>query len=191
MPLPGRLKGLLGIFLLFALANSSDAFLLLRAKDLGVADAWLPVLWCLLSISKMTWSVLGGAWSDRMPRHRLVLCGWAIYVLTYGLLGFASSQWQVWVLFAFYGAFYGFTEPVEKALIRDLTPEPIRGRAFGAYNAMLGLSSVPAGLLTGALWQAYGAPTALWVGAAVALFAALLLGAWSAATPKAKALVSP
>ncbi len=181
MPLPPRLKGLLGIFLVFALANSSDAFLLLRAKDLGVSDALLPVLWCALSVSKMVWSVLGGAWSDRMPRHRLVLIGWGVYVATYVALGFANSSWQVWVLFVIYGAFYGFTEPVEKALIKDLTPEPIRGRAFGAYNAMLGLSSVPAGLLTGALWQNFGAPTALWVGAGVALVATVLLTGWSRA----------
>jgi len=179
LTLPPRLKGLLGIFLLFAIANSSDAFLLLRAKELGVTDALLPVLWCLLNISKMAWSVLGGAWSDRVPRHRLVLAGWAIYVLTYLLLGLATAAWHVWALFLVYGAFYGFTEPVEKALIRDLAPEAMRGRAFGLYNAMLGLSSVPAGLLTGALWQGFGATTALWFGAAVALIASFLLAIWS------------
>ena len=181
--LPARLKKLLGIFLLFAIANSSDAFLLLRAKELGVSDALLPVLWCVLSVSKMAWSVLGGAWSDRVPRHRLVLAGWAVYVATYVLLGLATSAWQVWALFGVYGAFYGFTEPVEKALIRDLAPEAIRGRAFGVYNAMLGLSAVPAGLLTGALWQRFGATTALWFGAAVALIAAALLALWVRSSP--------
>ncbi len=179
VPMPRRLKLVLGIFLLFALANSSDAFLLLRAKELGVSDAALPVLWCLLNISKMAWSLLGGAWSDRVPRHRLVISGWVVYVATYLALGLASSAFHVWALFAVYGAFYGFTEPVEKALIRDLAPEAIRGRAFGIYNAMLGLSSVPAGLLTGVLWQQFGARTALWVGASVALVALGLLGLWS------------
>ncbi len=179
MPLPPRVKSLLIIFLLFALANSSDAFLLLRAKELGVSDAMVPILWCVLSVSKMAWSVVGGAWSDRIERHRLVLAGWFIYVATYIALGFANASWQVWVLFLLYGAFYGFTEPVEKALIRDLTPTPIRGRAFGLYNAMLGLSSVPAGLLTGALWQTFGAATALWVGAGVALIAAVFLARWA------------
>ncbi len=179
LKLPTRLKYLLAIFLLFALANSSDAFLLLRAKELGVPETWIPVLWGTLSVSKMVWSVFGGSWSDRVPRHRLVLIGWGIYAASYVLLGLANAPWHAWALFVFYGAFYGFTEPVEKALIRDLTPEAIRGRAFGLYNATLGLSAVPAGLLTGALWQNFGATTALWAGAGVALAAAALLIAWA------------
>ena len=179
LKVPSRLKYLLGIFLLFALANSSDAFLLLRAKELGVSETLIPVLWCALSVSKMVWSIFGGSWSDRVPRHRLVIIGWGIYAVSYVLLGLADSAWHAWVLFIFYGAFYGFTEPVEKALIRDLTPEAIRGRAFGLYNAMLGLSAVPAGLLTGSLWQTFGAAAALWTGAGVALLAAALLAAWA------------
>lgn len=178
-PIPPRVKSLLGIFLLFALANSSDAFLLLRAKELGVTDPLIPVLWCLLSVSKVGWSVLGGNLSDHMPRHRLVVMGWLIYALSYGALGVANAPWQVWVLFGLYGAFYGLTEPVERALIRDLVPEAIRGRAFGLYNAMLGLSAIPAGVLTGSLWQHFGARTALWSGAAVALLAVVLLTYWA------------
>lgn len=183
-PLPRRLKLLLGLLLLFALGNSSDAFLLVRAKELGTPDALLPVLWTLLHVSKMTWSALGGAWSDRVPRHRLLFLGWGLYALTYLGLGLARTPLQVWGLFALYGAFYGFTEPVEKALIRDLAPAEVRGRAFGLYHAMLGASAVPAGLLTGLLWQAVSPAAALFTGAGIAAAAAALLAAWAGRAPK-------
>ncbi len=176
--LPNELKWLLGIFLVFALSNSSDAFLLLRAKELGVTDPWLPVLWCLLNLSKALWSALGGAWSDRVPRHRLVLAGWGLYALSYTGFGLASTPWHVWALFVVYGAFYGVTEPVEKALIKDLAPQAVHGRAFGVYNAMFGLAAIPSGLLTGTLWQQFGATVALGASAAVALVSAVLLATW-------------
>ncbi len=180
-PLPKRLWSFLGILLLFALGNSSDAFLLLRAHELGTADAWLPMLWMALHLSKMAFTNWGGALSDRVPRHRLVIAGWLVYALCY--LGFALAQqaWQAWALFLVYGLFYGLTEPVEKALIRDLSPETVRGRAFGLYHGSLGLAAVPAGLITGGLWQAFGPLAALGVGGVIALTAAVLLMVWARA----------
>jgi sugar phosphate permease len=82
------------------------------------------------------------------------------------------------VLLVFYGAFAGLTEPVEKALVKDLTPKSQHGRAFGAYHAVLGAMAIPAGLLTGSLWQSFGAATALGTGAAVAGLSALWLLRW-------------
>ncbi|MEW6432265.1 MAG: MFS transporter [Myxococcota bacterium] len=177
-PLPARLKRLLGLLFLFALANSSDAFLLLRARELGTPETWLPALWLLLHLSKMWWSARGGAWSDTMPRHRLVLAGWAVYAVSYALLAAAWQSWQVWVVLVAYGAFAGLTEPVEKAMVKDLAPAAARGRAFGLYHGLLGAAAIPAGLLTGALWQTFGAPAALLTGAGVAAVAAAGLVAW-------------
>lgn len=180
-PLPARLKHLLALLFFFALANSSDAFLLLRARELGTPETWLPTLWLLLNLSKMWWASRGGTWSDTMPRHRLVLAGWAVYAVSYGLLAAAWTSWQVWVVLVAYGAFAGLTEPVEKAMVKDLAPVEARGRAFGLYHGLLGAAAIPAGLLTGALWQSFGAPVALLVGAAVAAVAAAGLVAWSRA----------
>lgn len=177
-PLPSRLKHLLGLLFLFALANSSDAFLLLRARELGTPETWLPTLWLLLHLSKMWWAARGGAWSDTMPRHRLVLAGWAVYAVSYALLAAAWQGWQVWVVLVAYGAFAGLTEPVEKAMVKDLAPAAARGRAFGLYHGLLGAAAIPAGLLTGALWQTFGAPAALLTGAGVAAIAAVGLVAW-------------
>lgn len=178
-PLPPRLKRLLGLFFFFALANSSDAFLLLRAREVGTPEAWLPVLWLLLHVAKLWWSARAGAWSDRLPRHRLVLAGWAVYAGCYALLAGAWTAWQVWLVVVAYGAFAGLTEPVEKAMVRDLAPADARGRAFGLYHGLLGAAAIPAGLLTGVLWQRFGAPAALLTGAAVAAVAALGLVRWA------------
>ncbi len=123
----------------------------------------------------------GGALSDRVPRHRLVVAGWLVYALCYVGFALAQQAWQAWALFLVYGLFYGLTEPVEKALIRDLAPETVRGRAFGLYHGSLGLAAVPAGLITGGLWQAYGPLAALGLGGAIALTAAVLLMVWARA----------
>ncbi len=183
-PLPPRLKQLLVIIGFFALANSSDAFLLLRASELGVATPLLPMAWLLLNLSKMYWSSRGGDWSDRAARHRFILAGWAVYAVSYALFAVATAQWHVWALLPFYGAFAGLTEPVEKALVKELTPKAQHGRAFGAYHAMLGALAIPSGLLTGLLWQRFGAPLALGVGAGVAVVASVWLLRWVKASAR-------
>lgn len=180
-PLPRRLRSLFVIIGFFALANSSDAFLLLRSGELGVPTALLPMAWLLLNVSKMFWASRGGDWSDRTARHRLILAGWAVYAVSYGLFAVASQAWQAWVLMGFYGAFAGLTEPVEKALVKELTPQELHGRAFGVYHAVLGATAIPSGLLTGFLWQQFGPAVALGVGAGVAAIASVWLLQWSRA----------
>lgn len=180
--LPGALRSYLGILLLFSLCNSSDAFLLLRAKDLGVPMAQLPLLWTVFHVAKVVSSYLGGGWSDRVARTQVVILGWIIYSITYVLFGVASEVWQVWALFVFYGTHYGLTEPAEKALIRDLAPTAVRGRAYGYYSFIVGLSAIPAGLLTGFLWQTWSPRASLNVGAAIGAVSSVALAVWAART---------
>jgi MFS family permease len=168
----------LAILALFSLGNSSDAFLLLRARSLGLTTAALPILWSVLNLSKVVWAYLGGALADRVPRARLIAVGWGVYGLVYFGLGAATGPWHVWALFVLYGVFYGLTEPVEKALVKDLARADARGRAYGAYNFIVGITVLPAGLLTGALWKVWGATLALDVGAAFAAIAAALVLTW-------------
>jgi MFS family permease len=178
-PVFGRpLRLYLAILAIFSLGNSSDAFLLLRARSLGLSMAALPVLWSVLNLSKVLWAYLGGTLADRVPRAKLVAVGWGVYGLVYFGLGAATGPWHVWALFVIYGVFYGFTEPVEKALVKDLARADARGRAYGAYNFIVGITVLPAGLLTGALWKIWGATVALEVGAAFAAVAAALVLAW-------------
>jgi MFS family permease len=165
----------LAVLLLFTLGNASDAFLLLRAQELGVPLATVPLLWGALQMSKMLWSVPGGMAADRVRPQFLILGGWLLYALVYGGFALADTAWQLWALLAVYGLFYGLTESPEKALVAELAPSHLRARAFGVFHFTVGLGALPASLLFGALWQWQGAPVAFAAGAGLALLSALLL----------------
>jgi MFS family permease len=167
----GRFWAYLVVVVLFTLGNSSDAFLLLRASQLGVPAVLVPVLWALLSVVKSVTSTPGGALSDRLGRRPLIVSGWTLYALVY--LGFAGAtrHWHAWALFALYGVFFGLTEGVEKALVADLVPAARRGAAFGWFNLAFGLAALPASVIFGAIWDRWGAPTAFGFGAAMSLLA--------------------
>jgi len=168
-----RFWAYLFVILIFTLGNSTDAFLLLRANQLGVAVALAPVLWALLNFVKAAVGVWGGAASDRYGRKPLIVAGWTLYAFVY--LGFALArvQWHAWALFAVYGLFYAMTEGTEKALVADLVPRLKRGAAFGWYNLAIGLGALPASLIFGAIWDRSGAPTAFLFGAALAFLASI------------------
>lgn len=163
----------LSVLLLFTLSTSTDAFLLLRASQLGVPTALIPILWAMLHVVKSSTSALGGGLSDRLGRRPLILGGWTIYAAVY--LGFAAAtvQWQAWALFLVYGLYFGMTEGTEKALVADLVPAARRGTAFGWFNAALGLGALPASVIFGLIWEGYGPETAFATGAALAGLAAL------------------
>lgn len=170
--LGGRFWAYLGVVLLFTLGNSSDAFLLLRAADLGVPAALIPVLWAMLHVVKAASSVPGGALSDRVGRKPLIVAGWLLFAAVYFGFGTASEQWHAWALFAVYGVFFGLTEGVEKALVSDIVPAGRRGAAFGWYSLTLGLGALPASLLIGFIWERVGVTAAFSFGATLALLAA-------------------
>ncbi len=162
------------VLVLFTLGNATDAFLLLRAQQLGVHIALIPLLWAALHVSKMGWSVPGGMLADRAGARVAIVAGWLLYAAVYAAFAAASAVWHVWALFLVYGLFYGLTEAPEKALVAALSPPERRGAAFGAYHFAIGVAALPASVIFGALWQYFGAATALLAGAGIALLAALL-----------------
>ena len=165
----------MAVLVIFTLGNASDAFLLLRAQQLGVALALIPVLWAVFHVSKMSWSVPGGMMADRLGPRISIAAGWLVYALAYAGFAFAATELQIWLLFLFYGLFYGLTEAPEKALVARFAPATERGLAFGAYHFSIGVAALPASVLFGLLWQRFGAESAFLVGASLALVAAVLL----------------
>ncbi len=174
-PMPRRFWGVLSVLLLFTLGNSSDAFLLLRAQQLGVPIAMLPLLWAAHHVIKSVSSVPGGVLSDRIGRRTVLLAGWGWYAAVYAGFALATNATHAWMLFLAYGVYFGLVEGTEKALIADLAPAGRRGTAFGWYNATMGIAALPASVLLGTLWSARGPSVAFMVGAALA-GAAMLLG---------------
>ena len=118
-------------------------------------------------------STWGGALSDRIGRRRAILLGWGVYAIAYAGFAVAGSPLQVAVLFAVYGLFHALTEGAERALVADLAGGATRGRAFGLFHAVTGAALLPASLLTGLLWQRFGATLALATGGGLATLAAL------------------
>jgi len=175
-PLPSRFFAYLVVLLLFTLGNSTDAFLLLRATELGVGAGLLPVLWAMLHLVKSLSSTPGGILSDRRGRKPVIVAGWMVYAVVYLMFGHATDAWHIWVLFAIYGVYFGLTEGVERALVADIVPASRRGAAFGWYNLAIGLGALPASVIFGTIYDRFGALTAFTVGAAAAMLASL--GLW-------------
>ena len=168
-------KRFLVILALFTLSNSSDSFLILRARESGVAIGIIPLLWAAHHGMKVLSSLLGGDLSDRLGRKRLIVAGWVLYAAVYAGFGFVSNAWSVWALFLIYGIYFGLAEGAEKALVADLVRPEQRGTAYGLYNLAFGITVFPASLLMGMIWDWKGATTAFLVSAVMGASAAMLL----------------
>lgn len=183
---PVALRRYLCVLALFTLGNSSNMFLLLRARELGLGDAQVPLIWALVCGVAAVFGPPLSAWSDRVDRRRLIVGGWAVYAgfyLVFGLL--PATPWLLWPLFAGYGLFLAATEGAEKALVADLVPGDQAGTAFGWYNLVAGVLLLPASLLFGWLWSDIAPLAAFAFGSACALAAALLLAFWVRPAPAA------
>ncbi len=179
--LPPAFKRYLVVLGLFTLGNSSNMFLLLRARELGLPEAQVPLAWAAVSLVAMLFSTPLSALSDRVGRVRLIVAGWLAYGVFYLGLGLLppGSPLALFGLFAGYGLFMAATEGVEKALVADLAPPALRGTAFGWFNLTTGLLLLPASLLFGALYQGAGALAAFGFSAGCAGAAAFLLPIWA------------
>jgi MFS family permease len=188
--MPAGFRKYLGIILVFTLGNSTDAFLLLRAQQLGVPVTLLPTIWVVLHIVKMGFSVPGGIISDRIGRKKVIVTGWIVYALVYAGFGAASRHWHAWALFAVYGVYFGLTEGVEKALVADFAPAHLRGSAFGLYHLVIGAGAFPASLLFGLVWQKLGSAAAFGMGAGLALLASVMFSMLAVKKPEATMNIS-
>jgi MFS family permease len=172
-PMPKTFWAYLAVLLVFTLGNSTDAFLLLRAHNLGVSIALMPILWAALHVVKSGFGTWGGALSDRIGRAPTVIAGWTIFAFVYFGFAFARVQWHIWALFLVYGLFFALTEGAERALVADYAPKSRRGTAFGWFNLTVGLGALPASVIFGVIWDKLGAHAAFILGAALAAVAAI------------------
>jgi len=168
-----RFKVFLAVMALFTLGNSSDFFVILRAQNLQAPLIQVTLMLVLLNITYAVVSLPAGMLSDKLGRRWVITLGWFIYALVYLGFAVASQLWQVWLLFACYGIYYGVIEGVARAFVADLVAEEKRGTAYGLYHGVVGLTLLPASLLAGWFWQAISPAAPFYFGAGLAFLAML------------------
>lgn len=166
---------LVAVALLFNLGNSSDAFLLLQARQAEIATPLVPLMLVVMNIAYALSAYPVGILSDRIGRFGLLVSGFCLYALVYLGFALAHAPWQVWGLFPLYGLYLGMSQGVLLALVADKVPPQLRGTAFGVINLATGVALLPASLLAGFLWQGIGPEAPFLAGSCFAVIATVVL----------------
>jgi MFS family permease len=174
-PLPPEFRRAVAAVTLFTLSASSDSFLLLKAREVGIPAAGVPLVWAFSNAIRAALGTWGGGLSDRLGRKRVLLAAWTLYAACYALFAFARTPLALLAVLGVYSIHAALSEGAERALVADLVPAGSRGRAFGWFHGLLGLAALPASVGFGLLWTLYGSGAAFLAGAGVALSAAVLL----------------
>ncbi|MHC4714661.1 MAG: MFS transporter, partial [Planctomycetota bacterium] len=143
----------LGVMLVFSLGNSSNAFILLRADDLGMAPSFIPLAYATMNVVHSCVSIPWGILADRIGFKRVILIGFGVYVATYICLAEARAVWMMWGIFAVYGLFESAFEGQSRAYLARIAKKHLRGTSFGLYHAVLSASVLFASLIAGLLWD--------------------------------------
>jgi MFS family permease len=171
-----RLKLFLVFTFLFTLGNSSNQFLLLRAKNLGSPTPTVILLYLVYNLVYALVAYPAAYLSDKIGRKKILVLGYLFYGLVYLGFGWNKSPLNLWFLFAIYGLYIGFTEGVEKALVADIAPQEVRATAIGLHATLVGIGLLPASLFAGMLWKFLGPASAFYFGGFMGVFASV--GFW-------------
>jgi MFS family permease len=163
------------ILLIFTLGNSSDAFLILRAQNLGMSVINIFIMLAIFNFVTSAFSLISGKLSDKVGRSKLIVTGWIVYALIYLGFAFAKNTSHVFVLYVLYGIYYGCTDGVAKAFIADIVPSNKRGTAYGLYNGAIGLMAFPASFVAGLIWQYMNISATFIFGSLLAIIASVMM----------------
>lgn len=169
---PGGFRQYLAAWLPFVLVNSSDVFLILRAKQLGFSTTAVVLVYTLYNLVYALGSVPLGRLSDRIGRRTVLAGGMVVFAAVYGGFSLATETWQVVALFAVYGLYIAATDGVGKAFAVDLVPRDLRATSIGLLGTLTGLAALVASSVAGVLWDAVGPQAPFILGAAGALVSA-------------------
>jgi MFS family permease len=172
---PKRYYLLLGIIFLFTLGNSTDALLIVKANEVGVKVAYIPLVYLIFNVVSVLFSVPIGTRSDKIGREKVLVFGYLLYAAVYFGFGYTKNVWVILGLFATYGLYSAATDSVQKAFVSDLLDKNKKGTGLGIYNAMLGLTLLPASLIAGVLYDRVDSSVPFYFGAVTATAAAILM----------------
>jgi len=169
-----RYKAFVAVAALFALGNSSDVFLILRAQQIGIPTLMIPIIYLFFNLVYSLSSIPAGLVADKFGRKRVILLGFVLFAAIYYGFAIAGSTTTIWLLFGFYGVFMGLTEGVQKAFLATIIPQDFKATAFGVYNTAVGLAMLPASLIGGYLWDKLGPHATFYYGILTAAISSLL-----------------
>ena len=163
------------IVFVFTMGNSTDALLMVKANELGVKVAFIPLVYLVSSVVSVVMAVPLGILSDRLGKEKVLIGGFLIYTIVYFGFGIASGIGTIVALFALYGLYSAATDGIQKAFIADMVDENKKGTAMGIYNALLGITLLPASLVAGLLYDKVDSHLPFYFGAVMAFLAAVLM----------------
>lgn len=169
-----KVKFFILIAALFALGNSSDAFLILKAEKVGIPTMVIPAVYLTFNLVYSLSAIPAGIAADRFGKKRLILIGFILFAVLYYGFAVATTPRAIWWLFGLYGLFMGLTEGIQKAFLATIIPPEFKATAFGVYATVVGLAALPASLVAGLLWDRVSPAATFYFGAATAAGAALL-----------------
>ena len=176
-----RFKIFVLIATIFAIGNSSDVFLILRAQQIGIPTVMIPVVYLLFNLIYSLSAIPAGIAADRFGRKRVILVGFVLFAILYYGFAAAKDTTAIWVLFVFYGLFMGLTEGIQKAFLATIIPPDFKATAFGVYNTAVGLAMFPASLIGGWLWDNISPSATFYYGSITASLSAMLFVVFIAA----------
>jgi MFS family permease len=159
---------------LFALGNSSDVFLILRAGQVGVPTIVIPAVYLMFNLVYSISAIPAGIAADKFGRKRVILLGFILFAVLYYGFAKAGNITAIWVLFGLYGLFMGLTEGVQKAFLASIIPQDFKATAFGVYGTCVGLATFPASLIGGLLWDHLSPAATFYFGSITATISAFL-----------------
>ena len=154
-----RLKLYLGAMFIFCLGNSSNVFLLLRAKDCGFSVSQVILLYLAFNVSASLLSMFAGRLSDKVGRRRIIVPGYIVFALVYLGFGLLSSKLAIIILFIAYGIYTAFNTAAERAFIAETAPANLKGTVLGLYGMLQGVGLLLSSIIAGLLWD-YVSPSA-------------------------------
>jgi MFS family permease len=181
-----RFKFFVAIATVFAIGNSSDVFLILRAQQVGIPALMIPVVYLVFNLVYSLSAVPAGIAADRFGRKRVILLGFMLFAILYYGFAIVQDTGVIWILFAFYGLFMGLTEGIQKAFLATIIPPDFKATAFGVYNTMVGIAMFPASLIGGWLWDHVSPAATFYYGALTASLSAILFALFIAAIRKSR-----
>ena len=168
---------------LIMLARFSEAFLVLKAQNAGLANAWVPLVMVVMSAVYSLAAYPAGVMADRLGRRGLLVAGLGLLVAADLVLGLVPGVAAMFVGVALWGLHMGLTQGILSALVADVCPSDLRGTGFGMFNLVSGVALLLASLGAGLIWQAQGPAAVFVAGAGLALLALVASGVMAAEQP--------